>query len=251
MWGAIVGAAVLLAVTLVPGIALRCWSVTRMRRACRGRLVLTYDDGPSAAPTPQLLDLLRRYGARATFFLLGRSAERAPALCDRLVAEGHEIAAHGYEHRHAWRDPVRAVADLRRGIRAIRPWRARDPLFRPPFGKTTLWTALAARSAGARTVWWTIESQDSWAAQPELDAVVGEVERRQGGVVLMHDFERDPASPSARYTLGLTERLLRVAAERGWKTCTVSELLANAGGEPRTGDDRRVAAERARSSAAP
>lgn len=233
MSGIVVGAAVLLALTLAPGIFVRSLSVARMRRLSRGKLVLTYDDGPSpVSPTPQILELLRTHGARATFFVLGRRTHQSAGMCDRLAAEGHDIGAHGYAHRHGWKDPIRAVTDLVHGVKSVAGWRRGPPLYRPPYGKSTLWTLLAARSCGARTVWWTLDSRDWWPTPPDIENVVAQVEREHGGVVLMHDFERSPESKGVQYTLALTDRLLRLAAQRRWTVCTVTELL----GEARGGD---------------
>src|SRR5690349_2067627 len=99
---------------------MRSLGVLWLRNATRGRLLLTYDDGPSGiSPTPQILGVLRRHGAKATFFLLGSQAIKDEALCSRLVAEGHEVGAHGFHHLHAWTDPVRAIPDLVRGLRTV------------------------------------------------------------------------------------------------------------------------------------
>lgn len=232
MSGVIVGAIVLVISTFVPGVIARVLGVARLRRLSRGKLLLTYDDGPSpVSPTPQILELLRRHRARATFFLVGARADEGEALCDRLVAEGHDVGAHGYEHRHGWRDPLRAVPDLVRGVKAVARWQKGRPIHRQPNGKSTLWTVLAASACGARTIWWTIDSQDSWRTLPDVEVIVARAEREEGGVVLMHDFAREAGSPGARFTLSLTDALLGLAARRGWPVCTVTELL---GGGART-----------------
>jgi peptidoglycan/xylan/chitin deacetylase (PgdA/CDA1 family) len=76
-------------------------------------LALTYDDGPSPALTPQLLDLLRDRGALATFFMLGRNAQQHPVLVDRVMREGHDIGCHSDRHLNAWKtSPWESVADI-------------------------------------------------------------------------------------------------------------------------------------------
>jgi len=75
----------------------------------RGTVALTFDDGPDPRWTPQILDILRRYHARATFFVIGSQAAQHPELLRRMYAEGHEVANHTYthpvdlEHAPAWR----------------------------------------------------------------------------------------------------------------------------------------------------
>jgi len=222
----IIGAIVLLALTYVPGVVVRAWQVGRLRRAVRGRLLLTYDDGPSPiSPTPQILELLRRHGAKATFFLLGAQAVKGEALCERLVAEGHDIGAHSFRHVHGWKHPLRAVSDLVQGLRTVARWRHGPAIYRQPYGKSTLWTLLAAAHFRARAVWWTVDSGDSWLSAPDRDSILRRVERDEGGVVLMHDFPREVTSDGVRFTLDLTEKLLELAARRGWKVSTVSEFL--------------------------
>ena len=67
-------------------------------RAAGRRVALTYDDGPNPEQTPRLLDLLDRWGAKATFFLIGEWAEREPELIRETVARGHAIGNHTYTH---------------------------------------------------------------------------------------------------------------------------------------------------------
>lgn len=226
IFAVILSAIVLVALTYVPGVVVRALGVGSLRRAVRGRLLLTYDDGPSSiSPTPQILELLRRHSAKATFFLLGAQAVKGEALCDRLVAEGHDIGAHGFRHVHGWKNPLRAVPDLVLGIRAVARWRQGLPIYRPSYGKSTLWTLLAAAHCRARAIWWTIDSGDSWSSAPDRDSILRKVEGDEGGVVLMHDFPRDATSEGVRFMLDLTEKLLELAARRGWIVCTISELL--------------------------
>ncbi len=227
---ALAGLAVL---TLAPGLLWRAWGIERLRRLSRGSLVLTYDDGPSApSPTPQILDLLAARKARATFFLVGQSVESCPALCTRLAAEGHDLGSHGFRHRHGWLDPLRAITDIGAGVRAVAPYGRERPIYRQPYGKSTLWTLLAGLRAGAAPVWWTLDSCDSREILPAIETVLQQVEYAEGGVVLMHDYPREASSPGGRFTLELTARLLDLAALRGWRVCTVSDLLARTAARP-------------------
>ncbi len=92
------------------------------RRLPRGTpgVAITFDDGPHPEGTPAVLELLARAGARATFFVIGEQVERRPALAAEIVAQGHEIALHGYRHRLQLRISAEAVRDdLARGVAAI------------------------------------------------------------------------------------------------------------------------------------
>jgi peptidoglycan-N-acetylglucosamine deacetylase len=126
----------------------------RLRVRSAGALALTYDDGPGPRLTPQLLDLLARHGAKATFYVLGERAEAAPAILDRMIAEGHEVGCHGYAHVNALAAP-RAVAmrDVERGYAALGRWVRADAAFRPPYGKLRPATWRIARRRGATIGW--------------------------------------------------------------------------------------------------
>jgi peptidoglycan/xylan/chitin deacetylase (PgdA/CDA1 family) len=200
----------------------------RLRAVCKreGALALTYDDGPGQRLTPQLLDLFAERGARATFYALGKRAEAAPAILDRMLAEGHEVGCHGFAHVNALTAPrADTVADMERGYDALQRWIGADGAFRPPYGKLRPATWRRARRRGARLGWWTIDSGDSLLEEPRLDAVLAGVERDGGGVVLLHDFDRDEHNRDReRYTLDATAALLDLAAARNWAVTTQSGL---------------------------
>jgi peptidoglycan/xylan/chitin deacetylase (PgdA/CDA1 family) len=194
----------------------------------RRALVLTYDDGPGARSTPALLDVLDRHGARATFFALGVRAEEGRATLDRAAAAGHEIGCHSYAHVHAWKSwPWSSLRDVERGYGSLAAWVRHDGPFRPPYGKLTPVTWFAARLRGRRLSWWTIVSGDTRDDLPDPASVVSEVRRRNGGVVLLHDFDRDDARTG--YMLELTAQLLLMAKESGLRVTTMGDLLQDSG----------------------
>ncbi len=119
----------------------RHYRMNRIRReVVKNRiLALTYDDGPSGALTPQLLDLLHKRSARATFFMLGRSAQLHPDMAERVMREGHDVGCHSDQHLNAWESlPWQSIADIDAGYKRLSPWILPDGMFRPPHGKMTL-----------------------------------------------------------------------------------------------------------------
>ncbi len=197
-----------------------------LRFFCRREhlLVLTYDDGPGVVTTPQLLDLLKERGAKATFFLLGKHVESTPDVVRRLQREGHELASHSQNHLNAWKvAPWRSVDDVQRGFSTLIQHDVGFTLFRPPYGKLNFLTWLAAIRHGVGLGWWTVVSGDTFSPLPDPDSVVKAVERDGGGVVLLHDFDRD--EDRLKYVLDVTRRLLETARVHGWKVCTLSEVL--------------------------
>jgi peptidoglycan-N-acetylglucosamine deacetylase len=211
-------------------IALRAAEQRRLRKRCRaeGALCLTYDDGPGPETTPELLDLLEERSARATFFLLGRRAEAAPEIVERLIAEGHETACHTHNHLNAWKvTPARAVRDVEHGYQSLSRWLSDRPLFRPPYGKLTPWTRAAARRYESPIAWWTIDSGDTSAALPASEVLEKRIKQAGGGVVLMHDFDREGDSRDSRraFVLETTARAFDVADATGLRVVTMGELM--------------------------
>ena len=106
------------------------------RRVRRDVVALTFDDGPSPDTTPRVLDILRAEGVRATFFVLGKHAERHPEIVERIVREGHELGNHGYDHGIlAFAGATQVHRQLQRTERLLR--RAGGPpvrVFRAPHG---------------------------------------------------------------------------------------------------------------------
>ena len=173
-------AAVLL--NYLPGILVRWRCTARLKRQARGKLVLTYDDGPGSSLEPKLIELLQRYDAKATFFLVGKEAEAAPERCRALVEAGHEIGSHGYGHVNAWRAlPWTAVTDVRRGFAALDGCGLQAGLYRPPFGKLTVWNWLEVARRRKPIAYWTRVSGDTYAPLPEVEESVRRVSSDGGG----------------------------------------------------------------------
>lgn len=152
-------------------------------------VALTFDDGPNPAATPLVLDALAARGVKATFFILGRHAERWPDLVARAAAEGHSLGNHGYHHRKLHlRSPAYVRRDLELGTDAMVKAGAPQPrFFRAPHGFRSPWVTHIARTLGQRTVGWSLGVWDS--DRPGVD----EIARRTvegaspGAILLLHD----------------------------------------------------------------
>jgi peptidoglycan-N-acetylglucosamine deacetylase len=206
--------------------------VTRgLRARCRERkaLLLTYDDGPGAELTPQLLDLLADFDAKATFFLLGKRALAAPDVVDRIVGDGHLVGCHSHEHLNAWTSwPGAARRDFDAGYRSLERWVAPGGPYRPPYGKITLGTWFAARSRRRPLAWWTAVSGDTYEPMPAPSGVAEQLAREGGGIALLHDYDRDEPHREgrARFVLETTEALLTMARREGFEVLRYDELHA-------------------------
>lgn len=187
------------------------------------RMTLTFDDGPHPVHTPALLDVLAAQDVKATFFVVGAAVDAHPALCRRIVAEGHELGNHTYRHAYL---PLCRRRDLAREIaatdRAIAAATGQVPsLVRPPYGARTLWTLRALARLGKRVVLWDLNPFD-WRgpAAHELAARVV-ADARPGSIVLLHE-----ARPDGDVTVEAVRRMVPQLRARGFDLTTVGELLA-------------------------
>jgi peptidoglycan/xylan/chitin deacetylase (PgdA/CDA1 family) len=182
-------------------------------------IALTFDDGPDPRSTPAFLDLLGERGVRATFFLLGRMVAAAPDLAVRIVAEGHEVAVHGYSHRCLLaRGPKSTMDDIRQAVTTIiGATGVRPRWYRPPYGVLTGAALVAARRLDLQPVLWSAWGRD-WTAASTASSVLRTVHKglRPGGTVLLHDSDCTSAPGSWRATLGALPRLLDDCARQGW-----------------------------------
>ena len=159
-------------------------------RVTGGRVVaLTFDDGPNPDATPRILDALAERGTHATFFILGRHAERWPSLVRRVAEEGHTIGNHGWFHRKLhFKSPTYVRDDLTRGTQAIvDACGVRPSLFRAPHGFRSPWVTAIAASLGQRTVGWSLGVWDS--DRPGADVIARRTIEgaKPGSILLLHD----------------------------------------------------------------
>jgi peptidoglycan/xylan/chitin deacetylase (PgdA/CDA1 family) len=180
-------------------------------------LSLTFDDGPDAASTPALLDVLAAAGSRATFFPIAARATEHPRLIERMLAEGHAVGVHCDRHvRHSEQSSDEVRADTERALRALRDLGAEPSLWRTPWGDVAPFSEQIAAKQGLRIVGWSVDSHD-WrgdAAREMFQAVLPGL--HDGAVLLAHDG----IGPGARRehahdTIELVRMIASHAAEQG------------------------------------
>jgi len=191
-------------------------------------LVLTFDDGPGSSLTPAILNILAESKAKATFFLLGRNIAGREAIVSQIAEQGHDICSHGYDHLHGWKvSPFRALSDIKRGWAAIDAalgtMRKKYP-FRPPNGKLNIICLLYLLVRQVPIVYWSIDSGDTWRRRPDSLRVTQLAERAGGAVSLAHDFDRKNENTN-RFVVESVRAALAMAADKGMRVLTVSELL--------------------------
>jgi peptidoglycan/xylan/chitin deacetylase (PgdA/CDA1 family) len=184
---------------------------------------VTFDDGPNPEATPRILDVLAAHEVRATFFVLGRHAERWPHLVRRMADEGHQIGNHGYWHRKLHRRlPGYVRDDLTRGTDSIVQAGGVTPrLFRAPHGFRSPWVTPIASSLGQRTVGWTLGVWDS--ARPGAPEIV---RRALAGmharsILLLHDGDGYDADGDRLQTAEALPHIIVGLRERGLRFVTL------------------------------
>lgn len=200
----------------------KSWLLDRAPPACRG-VCLTFDDGPHPEHTPPLLDALANACVHATFFLIGREAERHPQLVRRIIDEGHEVGSHTWSHAPPEEVDVRRfgeeIVQTRQVLRELIGVDVR--LVRPPHGRLTAGKLVAAWRARQTIALWTTDLRD-FACQDdgELTDRIDAWSPLAGDVVLLHD--------NRPFAARCVSRIAEKVRSQALKFLTVSEALDHA-----------------------
>lgn len=184
-------------------------------------VALTFDDGPWPAQTSQILAILRKHNAHATFFVLGNLARAHPAIVRQIVAEGNEVGAHSWNHENLARLSGAAVsANLARTQAQLQPLVGKPVrLMRPPYGALSSAASRAIKQDGYRIVLWSLDTND-W-RRPGANAIYSRIMRAGSkSIVLCHD-----GGGSRRGTIEAVARAVPALQERGYQLVTVSQVL--------------------------
>lgn len=207
-------------------------TVCRVGSAAK-KLAITFDDGPNPAYTPELMRILERYDAHATFFLIGQWAEREPELIRELVAAGHAVGNHTHTHPTM---PAKSAATIREELRRCRAaveasgvgFTQLDgaAMMRPPYGRRRPGTLRTMRAEGYVPVTWSITGWD-WLKRTTADKIAKRCAKAgDGDIILLHDgSDIGPAYDRSR-SIAAAEATLRRYTEQGFKFVTVPQLVA-------------------------
>ena len=188
-------------------------------------VALTFDDGPSADYTEEVLSILRGHKVRATFFLIGGMMARNPDETRRIVAEGHEVGNHSFSHPRmiakSYAFVQQQIEETDRLIRAA--GYAEEIQFRSPYGKKLVVLPYYLWRTGRQNIFWDVAPEAYLEVATDPEKMVEHVltEARPGSIILMHVMGRKRAA-SRQALPGIIQGL----RERGYRFVTVSELLA-------------------------
>ncbi len=188
--------------------------------AAKRQIALTFDDGPDATFTPQVLDILKQHQVPATFFIIGRNIAGNEPIIKRMTDEGHLIGNHSWGHTF-WFSMQKAeqiAAEINQTTDAIAQITGRRmKFFRPPYGVTNPMIAAAIKSAGVYSIGWSLRSYDTVANSREQLLQKLTKNLKNGDILLLHDW--------GAHTIGILSDYIKYVRGQGYEIVALDQLL--------------------------
>lgn len=182
------------------------WSLSPARPA----VYLTFDDGPHPTATPFILDQLKKYNAKGTFFCIGKNVIEHPDIYQRILEEGHTTGNHTHNHLNGWKTGTEKYID---NIMEARKYIA-SPLFRPPYGRITPFQIKQLKRVvpNAQVIMWDVLSAD-FDTEINGEKCVENVvfKSKPGSIIVFHDSTK--AWERMEYAL---PRVMEFCKKQGW-----------------------------------
>lgn len=202
------------------------WTQLPAAAAARHEIALTIDDGPDPVVTPQVLEVLARYGVQATFFVIGVRAERYPELCRDIVARGHAIENHSQHHRHNF--ALMGLKGITRELQAaqatLTALTGQPPLFfRAPAGFRNPFLDPVLCRLGLQLVSWSVRGFDTRVRNAQSVTRKLLAGLRPGSIVLLHDGNAARTPAGRPVILEVLPALLDAAAAGNLRFVTLQQ----------------------------
>lgn len=183
------------------------------------KIAITFDDGPSVF-TLEVLELLKKYNVKATFFCIGKNIETHPEILKQIIADGHLVGNHSYSHSpfFDFYDAKKIREEIEKTDRLLEKYAIKKiNFFRPPYGVTTPSIRRALEKTGHKVIGWNIRSLDGGTKNQEL--IFNRIIKRvsPGGIVLLHD--------TASHSVLVLEQFLQFLQQNNYKVISTEELL--------------------------
>lgn len=172
------------------------------------KVFLTFDDGPTPEITEWVLEQLKKYNAKATFFCIGNNIEKYPEIFQKTIAEGHAIGNHTFDHLNGWKTSTEEYIENAKLYETQNPKLVTRNLFRPPYGKIKHSQSKILRKLGYKIIMWDVLSRDydqSISATQCLENVLSNIET--GSIIVFHDSVK--AEHNLKYVLPKTLEFLK------------------------------------------
>jgi peptidoglycan/xylan/chitin deacetylase (PgdA/CDA1 family) len=200
--------------------------ITRQGNSQIRNLALTFDDGPDLKYTPKILDTLKKYNVKATFFVVGTQVQKYPTTFHRIIHEGHEIGSHSFQHL---KFPQLSADQIKYQLthnNEIIHQNGGKPImiFRPPYGALDPTSVEMIGKLGYKIILWTIDSLD-WRGLKEQQVISNVVPKiNRGDIVLQHCAANSKLEDLRGSNEALPE-IIKTAKIHGYRFVTISQML--------------------------
>lgn len=189
-------------------------------------LALTFDDGPDEVFTPQILDILKKYDVKATFFVMGQKVEYNKNIIKREFEEGHEIGNHTYTHinvsKQSYDTILNEITKTQESIKSITG--VEPKVFRPPYRAVSKDMCKIIKDKNMNIVLWSYVDAKDWQS-PGTYSIVRTIEEgvKNGCIILLHDYNKIRNEKSQ--TIEALEVMIPDLLQKGYRFVTASELI--------------------------
>ena len=187
---------------------------------------LSFDDGPHPKYTNEILDILKEYNIKATFFVLGLHAEKYPDVIKRIVEEGHEIGNHSYSHLDMKKSTKKLIkSELERTQNIVYSITNKKPnVFRPPYGNYNEDVIDVANMTNLYVILWTYYQDSKDWSNPGVEVIVNTTlsNIQNGDIILFHDYIYKKES----HTVDALKVIIPDLINEGFSFATISELIS-------------------------
>ncbi|MFB6466897.1 polysaccharide deacetylase family protein [Cytobacillus sp. Hz8] len=212
--------------SILPTLIIRRCGFRITKKINPNQIALTFDDGPDPHYTERLLDLLKKYQIKATFFVVGSKVEMYPEIIKRMKREGHTIGIHHYHHVSGWLlSPFQLKNQLERTKKAIEECTHENVKFyRPPWGHFNLFSLIISKEY-TKIMWSAIFGD--WKVKRCKNTLLDELRKTEkGSILLLHDcgetWGADEEAP--KFMLEKLEMFLEENKEKGTSFVTLKEM---------------------------
>lgn len=193
-------------------------------------IALTFDDGPYPAAGEKILKTLKKYNARATFFVVGNRVPSYHEFLTRVYEQGNEIASHTYSHQLLSKlKPKQIRSEIRKANKIIKQYTGEKPtILRPPYGATNSAVKKVAKEEGMAMICWNVDSED-WSSRDarKIQKKVNAKTVSDGDIILMHELYGSTAKAIKEIVPKMTKK--------GYQFVTIDELFYYKGDEKKAG----------------
>lgn len=195
-------------------------SLNKNPNISKNQVAITFDDGPHPEFTPQVLDLLKTYQAKASFFCIGKHIETYPELFKTIISQGHLIGNHTYSHSNSFGffSTAKVISELERTNTIVKTISNINlKFYRPAFGVTNPNIKKALQIIGLQSIGWSKRSLDTTnlSEKKVLERVTRNL--KKGDVILLHD--------TSQKSVAVLEQLLLFLQEKNLEVVTIDTLF--------------------------